>query len=159
MLARALARPRLLLLVGPGASLTSQQTNRGLTDRMLSAKRCCDLFVTYAKPGHVLWANHPAHHDRALPILGAMDTCLSPSATMLCTYWPYDMSYNSCANNAKLQRNWLRTSTLGCQQPANDWRLRVCGVTGSSAARGRHISMTPPYTVRPTKGSSCSSWA
>ena len=37
--------------------------------------------------------------------------------------------------------------------------FRVCGVTGSSAARGRHISMTPPYTVRPTKGSSCSSWA
>ena len=28
---------------------------------------------------------------------------------------------------------------------------RVCGVTGSSAARGRHISMTTPYTVRPTK--------
>ena len=27
----------------------------------------------------------------------------------------------------------------------------VCGVTGSSAARGRHISMTTPYTVRPTK--------
>ena len=29
--------------------------------------------------------------------------------------------------------------------------FRVCGVTGSSAARGRHISMTTPYTVRPTK--------
>ena len=39
-------------------------------------------------------------------------------------------------------------------QPAyacNAGLFRVCGVTGSSAARGRHTSMTTPYAVRPTK--------
>lgn len=108
--------------------------------------RCFDESVPGTRPGHVLWANQGLtspimiehcwwHHWQPGPIPGAMETCLSPSATVLCTYWPYDMSYSSCANNGKLQRNWLRTSTLGCQQPANDWRLptvyhSVCGTVG-----------------------------
>ena len=102
-----------------------------------------------------------------------VDSCLAPvrlepalhalRMAHACSWWLHAMCAGGCSDCVKGlgppcvrwtppgPSKWFDVRIASVQQLVWHCCHRVCGVTGSSAARGRHISMTTPYTVRPTK--------
>ena len=85
---------------------------------------------------------HPAYCTANMQMVSSFaELALQPQQRQ--NYWPFmgHIGKWHCEEN----NMWIRG---GCHNfhIAVDCQGCVCGVTGSSAVRGRHISMTTPYT-------------